>query len=124
MTIKEILMPLYLEIVNNKARLNLGFFLDNRFIETKYIFISVWSLVHFLMGGFIYFLLDNFTKIKSTRVKFLILFILLLAYEVVEYFLYTNFSLLFIPETPIDVIWDMIIGMFGGFVVYLFGRLK
>lgn len=117
-------MPLYLEIVNNKARLNLGFFLDNRFIETKYIFISVWSLVHFLMGGFIYFLLDNFTKIKSTRVKFLILFILLLAYEVVEYFLYTNFSLLFIPETPIDVIWDMIIGMFGGFVVYLFGRLK
>lgn len=120
MTIKEILMPLYLEIVNNKTRLGLGNFLANRFIETKYIFISMWSIVHFLTGGFIYFMIDKFIKIKSTGVKFLILFILLLGYEFIEYFLYTNLSLLFIPEPTIDVVWDMIIGMLGGFIVHLF----
>ena len=84
----------------------------------------MWSLMHFLSGGFIYFILDKFIKIKSIGVKFSILFILLLGYEVIEYFLYMNLSLLFISETPIDVIWDLIIGMSGGFVVYLIGRLK
>ncbi len=93
-----------------------------RLIETQYIFISVWSVVHLLVGGLIYFMLDQFTRIRSTFMKFLILFILLLGYEAIEYFLYSNLSLLFIPESPVDVVWDMVIGMLGGVIVWLFKR--
>lgn len=122
MTIKEMLMPLYLAIVNNEIRFKVGNLLDNRLIETKYVYVSMWSFVHFFVGGLIYFILDKFIKIKSTKVRFLILFTLLLGYEFIEYFLYMNLSLLFIPETPVDVVWDLIIGMSSGFIVYLCRR--
>lgn len=119
MTIKEILTPFYLSIVQNPTRDAIGNFLDNSLIESKFIFISIWSIVHLLIGGLVYFMIDKFTKIKSTTMKFVLLFVLLLGYELVEFLLYSSLDLLFIPETFVDVVWDMIVGMLGGFLVYL-----
>ena len=45
-------------------------------------------------------------------------------YEVIEYILYTNLTSLFIPETHLDVIWDMIIGMAGGLIIFFKKREK
>ncbi len=121
MGVKELLTPLYISIVENKTREKIGYFLNNRLIESKYVFISMWSFLHLFFGGLLFFLIDKFTK-GSTQKKFILLFLVLLAYEVMEYFMYTNLSMLFIPETIVDAIWDVVIGMLGGVSVWLFRR--
>ena len=114
-------MEIYNFIVENTLRLRTANLLNNVVIDTKYIFISLWSIVHFLAGGLIFCILDNFTKLK-TRNKFILLFLILLLYETIEYFLYNNLTRLFIVETTRDLIWDVIIGLLGGIVYWVVGK--
>lgn len=84
-------------------------FLRQEIINTQFIFIDFWSIVHFNAGIVLGFLLTKFFKKKS----WLIALGLLLLYEVVELFLNGIF---FAAESPIDTTWDIIIGM-AGFVI-------
>jgi len=111
-------MSIYDLIVNNETRKAIGNILSKTLIETKYIFISIWSFVHLLAGGLIYYIIDGSVKGKTSK-KLLILLAALITYEIIECFFYVNLTRLFIPETILDVIWDIIIGMLGG-LIYLF----
>lgn len=112
-------MSIYDLIVNNETRIAIGTFLSKVLVENNIIFISVWSFVHLFIGGLIYYVIDKSVKWKG-KDKFLLLLIILIVYEVIEAFFYMNLTMLFIPETSLDVVWDLIIGMLGGFIASLF----
>lgn len=114
-------MKLYEAIVNNPIRKSIADLLGTEIINSKFIFISFWSIIHFLFGGLIFYLIEK-AKVKKTKNKFLILFLILVTYEVIEFFLYQNLTMLFFPETMVDIIWDLIIGMLGGVVYNLLKR--
>ena len=60
---------------------------------------------------------------KLPRVKrYGYLLAILLTFEVIEFFAYTNLTGLFIPELQVDVVWDLIIGMLGGVIVDVFRK--
>jgi len=109
-------------IVNNQLRLAIASVLNIIIIDNSFIFLNVWSLVHLFAGALIIYLLFKFKYPKELIVASL--FLILFFYEVIEYILYNNLTDLFIPETHLDVIWDMIIGMIGGLIIFFKKRGK
>lgn len=100
-----------------EIRVLIGNFLNIIIIDNPYIFVNLWSFIHLMMGAGIMYL---FLKYKIST-PFLFLFGILFTYEIVEYVLYTYLlTNIFIPETLIDVTWDMIIGMLSGTTVYFY----
>ena len=99
----------------NEIRLLIGNFLGIIIVDTPYIFLSLWSFVHLIFGvGIMYLFISR--KIPA---PFLFLFVLLVGWEVIEYAFYTSWFIdLFISETTIDSLWDIIIGMLGGTIIY------
>ncbi len=81
-------------------------FLNIILIDNVFIFVNVWSFVHLVSGFLLY---------RFVTKKFLFIFLLLLVYELFEILFYT---VLFIPEIGIDIVWDLIIGMFGSYIAY------
>lgn len=57
-----------------------------------------------------------FACYASKKLAWLIIILLLVAYELLEIFL-TN--IIFVPEMPVDKIWDLIIGLVGFITLYL-----
>ena len=112
-------MTLIETLAENKIRLAIGNFLSKTLVDKPYIFLSIWSFVHLIAGGLIMFVLKAF-KLK-TAWRWGIFFILIIGFEIVEFFLYTNLTILFIPETITDVFWDIIItSIDAGFVDLIF----
>ncbi len=103
-------------IINNPLRLAIASVLNIMIVDNSFIFLNVWSLVHLFFGALITYFLFKFKYPKELIVASL--FLLLFFYEVIEYILYNNWTSLFIPETYLDVIWDMIIGFFGGLIIF------
>lgn len=105
----------------DSIRIPIADFLNIILFQNKYIFINIWSIIHLIFGvGIMYFLIK--WKIKW---KYSILLVLLIVWELFEYFLYGIIqSSLFIPELFIDVIYDILIGMFGGFIATLIWKNK
>jgi len=80
--------------------------------ENRFFFFDYWSLVH-LWSGLIIFILLAAIKLKR---KWLILFVLLLLYELAEIaFLYIALDI-FKPETFKDQITDIVVGLIGGWI--------
>jgi len=108
-------------ILNNPVRLAIISLLNTVIIDNSFIFLSLWSIGHLFLGGIITYILFN-TKVQRERIL-IYLFIILFSYEIIEYMLYT-FTSLFLQESSLDVIWDMIIGMLGGTIIFLSKRNK
>ena|SRR3989338_1778850 len=89
-------------------------FLNQTILDTGFIYIDFWSLVHFGSGLILGLLL---TWRYQGKLTWLLALATLAAYEVTELFLNGIF---FVPETPLDTAWDFIIGMLGFFVSYLY----
>ena len=93
---------------------NISDFLNIVLIETDFFFFNLWSIVHFISGGIvIYYLIKKF-KVKK---PFVYLFGILLAYELFEIYVISTGSNLFIVETNLDQLYDIIFGMVGGLFV-------
>ncbi|MBN1778643.1 MAG: hypothetical protein JW816_00245 [Candidatus Buchananbacteria bacterium] len=88
-------------------------FLRQPIINTQFIYIDFWSIVHFC-SGLIFGLI--FAVYYKKNQAWLIVFCLLLIYEVFERLLD---NILFVPESLVDKTWDIIIGMTGFFISYL-----
>lgn len=88
-------------------------FLNQPIINSSLIYIDRWSIVHFGSGVILGIFIGKFYKIKNA---WLYGIFILTAYEVLELFLNGIF---FIPEPPLDTIWDLIIGPVG----FLLGQL-
>jgi len=104
-----------MSLANNPIRLAIGKFLSKIIIDKPYIFISFWSIIHFIVGACLMFFFV-LTKMKRCW-RYISLFVLLVLYEVIEYFLIINFPVFWIPETFIDVLFDVVVGMVGGLIV-------
>ncbi|GIV46112.1 MAG: hypothetical protein KatS3mg036_0930 [Ignavibacterium sp.] len=86
--------------------------------QNKYFFFDYWSLVHFFSGFFIPVILSN---LRIRRI-YLITFLLLVLYEVVEiYLIYIAFNI-FKPETIKDQITDILVGLSGLFLNFRLGK--
>ena len=87
-------------------------FLDQTLLDNSLIYLDLWSLVHFSSGLLLGLLLKFRYQGKHT---WLVALTVLIAYEITELFLN---GWLFIPETPLDTFWDLIIGMAGFLITY------
>lgn len=72
---------------------------------TNFVYIDRWSMVHFTSGVILGILLAWYFSFKKTLA---VGFLFLVLYEVIEGFLV---GYVFHPETPLDILWDLIIGM-------------
>ncbi len=84
--------------------------LDRAILDFPFIYIDLWSFVHLTSG-----VLLGLIFIRFTRAVFALAWAvtLILAYEIAE--LALN-NVVFIPETPVDTIWDVIVGFAGAFL--------
>ena len=76
--------------------------LRGKIFESKYVYLDVWSIVHFITG----YLLWSVFNLEAA-----IVFILIVLYEIIEPALP-----FFRPETKVDAIWDVIIRMIGYYI--------
>ncbi|NCN07930.1 hypothetical protein GW933_04600 [Candidatus Falkowbacteria bacterium] len=87
-------------------------FLRQQLVNQPYIYIDLWSLVHFCSGLILGFL---FATYYHKKLSWLITLSLLIIYEILEVFLT---GIVFVSETYTDKFWDLIIGMAGFFIFY------
>lgn len=109
-------------------RLGIANFLNTPIIDKSWIFLNLWSILHFISGFVLMYLmlksnLKLAKKIRKYRNPYLFLFIFLVAYELFEFAFYSRSQLIFRTEPTIDWVWDLIIGMLGGFA-YKHTKLK
>ncbi|MBU1027941.1 MAG: hypothetical protein KKF48_02750 [Nanoarchaeota archaeon] len=97
----------------NSIRLQITDFLNIIIFQNSFFFLNFWSVVHLLFGvGIMYILIK-----KEVRCKFLFLFSLFSLWELFEFFMIGMGSSLFLREFSIDVFYDIVYGMLGGFVI-------
>lgn len=104
-------------IAENKLRLAIGNFLSKVLFKNKFFELDIWMFMHTLFGAGIMFVLNLF-KLKA-RWRYTILLSILIGFEIIEYFLYTNLTTLFIPESFVNVFWDIVFGVGGAGLVDL-----
>lgn len=79
----------------------------------------MWHLVHFISGIIImFFIFRLFKKIRGRSLKLWMLLGMLVVYEAIELFFVAGGSGLFLSETKLDALYDLIFGFFGGLLVY------
>ena len=86
--------------------------------KNNYVFLDYWTIVHFSSGIIIMFLILKFFKDLKIYEKFILLFILISFWEVFELT-----SSWIRPERYIDIFYDFVVGMSGGYT-YLFIKEK
>lgn len=86
------------------------------FFQYKLFYYDLWSLVH-LWGGAIIFAILTAYKVKKRWMKLLLI---LSIFKVVETLFFVTELNLFKPEKSVDILNDIAIGMFGGYLIYFF----
>ena len=93
-------------------------FLGKIIFDHDYLFLDYWTILHFLSGFIIMLLIFKFFKDLKVYEKFILLFILISFWEIFELI-----SSWIRPEKSLDIFYDFVVGMFGGFT-YLFSKEK
>lgn len=93
-------------------------FLGTVIVDQPYVFFDGWSFMHCTSGIIIGLLLAKYYR--GTR-AWLIALALLVGYEMIEPFLV---GILFVSETPKDIIYDVIVGMAGFLLGWSLSRRK
>ena len=90
-------------------------FLGKIIFDHDYLFLDYWTILHFLSGFIIMLLIFKFFKDLKVYEKFILLFLFIGIWEIFE------LSVSWIQtERSIDIIYDIVIGLFGGGFVYYF----
>jgi len=108
-------MTLEETLAYNPLRKFIGDILSTTIIKNRFFEMDLWSFVHLLVGALIMFIFIKWNINKKKRYLWLVF--LLIGFEIIEYFLYTNYTILFIPETKKNVFWDIIIGLGGSIII-------
>lgn len=82
-------------------------FFDQAIVDLAFVYVDVWSFVHLASGCILGFVL---IKWLNPEPALGVGTAIVLIYEVIE--LGLN-GILFVPETPVDLLWDIIIGVGG-----------
>jgi len=118
-----IIQTIFQSFLDSPLRLKITDFLNITLINNQFIFINLWWFVHLFTAIISTFIL---LKFKFTK-RFIFIFLISSAiiYEIVEWFAYTKWlPILFIPETFLDITWDLIAAIIGISLVMLITRLK
>lgn len=110
------------KIAENKVRLAIGNLLSTKLFENKFIILDIWMFVHIATGGLIIWILNIF-KMKAVW-RYLTLLIILVGYEIIEFFMYTNLTTIFIPEPFTNVLLDIFVGFIGAGIVDIIILIK
>lgn len=105
----------------NEARLALADFLNIPLINNNYILLDYYSLIHLISGFTIMFLVYKYFKRHNLR--FFVLFLLLGLWEVFELVVTATGSTFFRVDSKLNTIWDLMIGMLGGYL-YIYVKEK
>ncbi len=114
-------MPVYIKMLNELKSFMLAAadFLNIPLIDNSYIFWDSYSLIHFFLGFIVMFFIYKYPKKHNLR--FFVLFLLLGLWEVFELVIIATGSQLFRVDSTLNTLWDVIIGMLGG---YLYWSIK
>ena len=103
----------------NEIRLKIAEFLNIVIFDEKFIFLNMWHLVHLVSGVIImFFIFKLFGKMRGRFLKLWMLLGILVVYEAFELFFVAGGSGLFLAETKLDVLGDLVFGFLGGLLVY------
>jgi hypothetical protein len=89
-------------------------FLNIVLVDNMFIYLDLWSIVHFFTGLALMLLLLRFIKPVQATVYFLGLIFL---YEIFEVLFYGS---LFRWESNLNIIWDLIVGVLGGSISIIY----
>ena len=89
-------------------------FLNITIVSYSWIFLSMWSIVHLIVGGLIYY----FARKYGLGRPMLLTIIILSTWEIFEVFMF-YVTRMFIPEKFVDTLFDMILGIGGAVLVWL-----
>lgn len=99
----------------NEIIFKIAGFLGTPLIEKSYFYFDYWTFIHIFAGFIIMlFIFKSLKQIKKVP-KFALLFAIIVFWEVFE--LSSSWINL---EKSIDVVYDLIMGMFGGWIYYSF----
>ena len=101
----------------NTIRLKIAGVISVKFVDNMFFYFDGWSIIHFLIGALIIYLLFLIKFPKKFRNKFIVLFIILFIYEIWEFVMFQIKVTWMIPETATDTIYDIIYGMLGGLLI-------
>tara|TARA_Y100000031_G_scaffold146976_1_gene181464 strand:- start:778 stop:1119 length:342 start_codon:yes stop_codon:yes gene_type:complete len=102
----------------NELRIEIAEFFGTSLINKEYLFLDYWTIVHLVSGLIGMLLIFKFFKDLKVYEKFILLFILISFWEIFELI-----SSWIRPEKSLDIFYDFVVGMFGGFT-YLFSKEK
>jgi len=107
----------------NEFKLGVVDFLNTEIISSYFIYINYYTFIHIITGFvMMFFILKIFKSIQKTNKKFLILFLIVILWELFELAFIANGSKLFRKDPSIDIIWDIIAGMTGGTLCWYFRK--
>ena len=109
MTIAEQILPQFI--------IKICEFLAIPLTNNSLIFLSVWSIIHFIFGAVIFYL------IRKEKYPLLVLFELLILYEFFE-FMISYIIPLILMETFLDTFFDLAVGMMAGLIAYIFLKIN
>ena len=97
--------------------------LSTELIVNTFVYIDIWSFIHLFAGIIIILLLTLIISSGINRLK--ILLALLILWEIFEFVLYGIINPPLIdPETFVNVMWDLILGIFGGIIIEIYIVIK
>lgn len=104
-------------------REDIAHFLQTEILINKFVYIDIWSILHFFSGFFLVIPIYYMTK-RSFKALYWLAGILTLweLFEIIMWLVVQ--SIFFDPESAIDVLWDIFIGMVGGTIMILILKLK
>lgn len=107
--------------IESSIRLKVAAFLSTTLVSNRFLFFSIWSFVHFFA-----FIISTLILLKtklSKRMIFFSLVFLAIIYEIIEWFAYMIWiPWFFIPETGIDIFWDIIVAIVGISLVLILSK--
>jgi len=106
-------------IYNNPLRIKIAEILTYEFLPG----VDSWIFVHFLAGFLILFFLVKIFKNKDKNTLLITTTSLLVLWEIYELFNFITTNRFFIPETPVNQVLDLIVGVLGA-LLYIFIKRK
>ena len=100
-------------LYNNPLRIDFA-----NFCSSKMFFgIDYWSLFHLASGVLLMYLIFKYKWQKKYKLdKWTIMLIGIIGFELIELYFFMTSNRFFLPSSLTDFVWDIFVGMFGGWV--------
>ena len=108
-------------MVLGQIRVSIAEFLRTQIIDTPFLFLNLWHVIHFINGFIAMFFISKLFKDK--KIGLFILGAGIVLYEILEQSWIINYPNIFGPENGINIFYDLVMAFLGG-LLYLRLRKK